>query len=67
MLGSALPGGSARVQRPPTQGMLEVARDLDTELARYKAELNAVASNNLQRYIEAAQDLSIGHVVVPED
>jgi hypothetical protein len=49
----------------PTQGMLEVAQDLDAELERYEAELDDVVSNDLQRYIEAARDLSIGHVVVP--
>jgi len=46
--------------------MLEVAQDLDAELARYMAKLDDVVSNDLQRYIEAARDLSIGHVVVPQ-
>ncbi|MGB5163092.1 MAG: hypothetical protein WBP10_07140 [Thermoanaerobaculia bacterium] len=47
--------------------MLEVVQDLNGELARHEGELNEVVSNDLQRYIETARDLLIGHVVVPED
>ena len=56
--------GAREHDGPPTQGMLEVAQDLDGELERYEAELNEVVSNDLRLYIEGAQELSIGHVVV---
>jgi hypothetical protein len=51
---------------PPTQGMLEVAQDLDAELAEQKNDLDEIVSSGVQQYAQAAQELAIGHVIVPQ-
>ncbi len=52
---------------PPTQGMLEVAADLDVEWANQKAALDEVLSGDLQRYLQTADELDLRYVVVPGD
>ncbi len=51
---------------PPTQGMLEVAAELDRELAQQESALDALISGDLVRLNELAAELGVSYVVAPK-
>jgi hypothetical protein len=50
---------------PPTQGMTEVARELETELAAQDSILDGLVNNDLAQLNAAAKDKGVPYVVTP--
>jgi len=50
---------------PPTQGMTEVAADLDIELAAQEEALDALVAGELAELLTLAREAGVPHVVVP--
>jgi photosystem II stability/assembly factor-like uncharacterized protein len=50
---------------PPTQGMLEVAADIEGQLSQQESVLDGLLANDLARLNELASDLDIPYVVTP--
>jgi photosystem II stability/assembly factor-like uncharacterized protein len=51
---------------PPTQGMLEVAADIEGELSRHESVLDGLVTNDLARLNELASELDVPYVVTPK-
>jgi photosystem II stability/assembly factor-like uncharacterized protein len=51
---------------PPTQGMLEVAADIEGQLKQQESALDGLLSDDLARLNELASELEVPYVVTPE-
>jgi hypothetical protein len=51
---------------PPTQGMLEVAADVEGQLSQQESVLDGLLANELARLNELASELEVPYVVTPE-
>ncbi len=50
---------------PPTQGMVEVAAQIERELAQQESLLDGLLSDNLGRLNELAKEQGVPYVVTP--
>ena len=59
-------GTSGDHDGPPTQGMLEVAADIEGELSQRESVLDGLLADDLARLNELASELDVPYVVTPE-
>ena len=56
---------STDLDGPPTQGMLEVAADLERQLTAQEAALAGLLSGDLAKLNELAREMDVPYVVTP--